>query len=71
MEYHENSSLIILTNNAKVKQGERRLIAEHIEYDTELSQVRATGNQPENNFNEDARVRLIIPGKKQSDDPAD
>jgi len=71
MEYHENSNLIILTNKARVKQGERRLIAEHIEYDTELSQVRATGTQPETSISEDSRVRLIIPGKKPSNDPAD
>jgi len=71
MEYRENSNLIILTNKAEVKQDERRLIAEYIEYDTELSRVRATGNQPDANTSEDSRVRLIIPGKKQSDDHAD
>jgi len=67
MEYHEDNSMIILTNNAKVSQGDRRLIAEHIEYDTELSQVRAKGSQTENNNQEDNRVRLIIPGDKDDE----
>jgi lipopolysaccharide export system protein LptA len=71
MEYHENQSLIILTNKARVKQGDRRLLAEHIEYDTELSQVRAKAGGTANNANEDTRVRLIIPGKKASDDAAE
>lgn len=70
MEYQENQTLIILTNKAVVMQGDRRLLAEHIEYDTELSQVRAKGSDT-NNINEDARVRLIIPAKKTNGDEAD
>lgn len=65
MEYHENDSMIILSNEARVRQGDRRLIAEHIEYDTVLSQVRAKGSQTANSTQEDNRVRLIIPGKKE------
>jgi lipopolysaccharide export system protein LptA len=68
MEYHENNSLIILTNSARVKQGDRRLIAEHIEYDTDLSQVSATGAPPNSTTNQDTRVRLIIPGKKTDEE---
>jgi lipopolysaccharide export system protein LptA len=69
MEYQENISRIILTKKAKVKQGERRLLAEHIEYDTELSQVRAKGGTPVDNTNQDTRVKLIIPGKKDNPEP--
>lgn len=71
MEYHENDSMIILSNKANVRQGDRRLIAEHIEYDTELSQVRAKGSQADNSIQEDARVRLIIPGKKEESQTAE
>ena len=70
MEYQENISRIILTKKAKVYQGDRRLLAEHIEYDTELSQVRAKGGTPVDNTNEDTRVKLIIPGKKVTPEPA-
>jgi lipopolysaccharide export system protein LptA len=74
MEYYETQNLIILDGSARVKQGERRLIADHVEYDTELSQVRAKSDQSAsggNNgdaTNEDSRVKLIIPGKR--DEPA-
>jgi lipopolysaccharide export system protein LptA len=68
MEYHENNNLIILTNSAQVKQGDRRLIAEHIEYDTDLSQVSATGTPPNSDSTQDTRVRLIIPGKKATEE---
>lgn len=64
MEYHEDKNLIILANKANVRQGDRRLLAEHIEYDTELSQVRAKGSRELDAVNEDTRVRLIIPGEK-------
>jgi len=66
MEFYENSNLIILTGQAKVSQGERRLIADYIEYDTELSQVRARRAQTASDDTqpaEDNRVRLIIPGR--------
>lgn len=71
MEYHESDSMIILSDEARVRQGDRRLIAEHIEYDTELSQVRAKGSQANNNTQEDNRVRLIIPGKKEDSQDAE
>lgn len=68
MEFYENSNLIVLTGQAKVSQGERRLIADYIEYDTELSQVRARSSQAgsaevQSPSGEDVRVRLIIPGR--------
>ncbi len=71
MEYHENNNLIILTNSARVNQGDRRLIAEHIEYDTELSQVSATGTPPNSSSSQDTRVRLIIPGKKEGEEESE
>jgi lipopolysaccharide export system protein LptA len=66
MEFYENSNLIVLKGQARVSQGERRLIADYIEYDTELSQVRARGTQTAEDqapSSEDTRVRLIIPGR--------
>lgn len=68
MEYREADNLIILTDKAQVKQGDRRLIAEHIEYDTEQSQVRAKGTAQQDDTSEDSRVRLIIPGKTTTPD---
>ena len=71
MEYYEISNLIILITNAKVKQGDRRLVADHVEYDTNLSQVRANSNEAASGAapTEDNRVKLIIPGKKPIADP--
>ncbi len=67
MEYHESDNMIVLTNQAKVSQGDRRLMAEHIEYDTEQSQVRAKASLTQDNAQEDNRVRLIIPGNKDAE----
>jgi lipopolysaccharide export system protein LptA len=68
MEYQESMSMIILKKEAKVNQDDRMLIADHIEYDTELSQVRAKGGTAADNGAADTRVKLIIPGKKNSTD---
>jgi len=72
MEYYELNNLIVLKQNAKVKQGDRRLIADHVEYDTTLSQVRANSSNTGagKSAKEDNRVKLIIPGKKTTTDPA-
>lgn len=67
MEYYEGKNLIVLTDNARVKQGDRRLIADHVEYDTSLSQVRANSNESAagtNTDETDTRVKLIIPAQK-------
>lgn len=71
MEYYEINNLIVLSKNAKVKQGDRRLIADHVEYDTNLSQVRANSNEAASGTGttEDTRVKLIIPGKKTVPEP--
>ena len=68
MEYHETRNLIVLDNQARVSQGDRRLIADHIEYDTELSQVSANSNRGAGS-DQDSRVRLIIPGRKTDTAP--
>ncbi len=72
MEYYEINNLIVLEKSAKVKQGDRRLIADHVEYDTNLSQVRANSDEasPGASTTEDTRVKLIIPGKKTVPEPA-
>ena len=66
MEYYESRSLIVLTDKARVKQGDRRLIADHVEYDTNLSQVRANINEATTKTDPatDTRVKLIIPARK-------
>lgn len=71
MEYHENRNLIVLDDQARVNQGDQRLIADHIEYDTELSQVRANSNRASGgeSSDQDSRVKLIIPGRKPEPAP--
>ena len=67
MEYYEQKNLIVLVDKARVKQGDRRLIADHVEYDTSLSQVRANSNDTTTGTGsgkEDTRVKLIIPARK-------
>ena len=66
MEYYESRSLIVLADKARVKQGDRRLIADHVEYDTNLSQVRANINEATTKTDPatDTRVKLIIPARK-------
>lgn len=65
MEYYESRNLIVLNDKARVKQGDRRLIADHVEYDTTLSQVRANSNESAAGTGEaDTRVKLIIPAQK-------
>ena len=73
MEYYEQRNLIVLSKQARVKQGDRRLIADHVEYDTGLSQVRATSNNAEPapaGSGTDTRVKLIIPARKPADESA-
>lgn len=70
MEYYEITNLIVLEKEAKVKQGDRRLQADHVEYDTNLSQVRANSNEAATGATtEDTRVKLVIPGKKTVPEP--
>lgn len=76
MEYYETSSLLILTEEAFVKHDGNRLTGARIEYDTELSQVRAQskgiadGNDKVSDEpGEDGRVKLIIPAKKSEPAP--
>lgn len=67
MEYYEQRNLIVLIEKARVKQGDRRLIADHVEYDTRLSQVRANSDDPATGADPgkaDTRVKLIIPARK-------
>lgn len=70
MEYYERRNLIVLDDKARVKQGDRRLIADHVEYDTSLSQVRANSNEQATNTatDQDTRVKLIIPARKNDTD---
>ena len=42
MEYHETKNLVVLIEDAWVKQDTSTLVGERIEYNTELSRVKAT-----------------------------
>jgi lipopolysaccharide export system protein LptA len=44
MEYYKSKNLIVLINKAKVKQKDVRFSGDHIEYDTELSRIKARGS---------------------------
>ena len=43
MEYHKTKNLVVLIEDAWVKQDTSTLVGERIEYNTELSRVKATG----------------------------
>lgn len=73
MEYYESRNLIVLIAKARVRQGDRRLTADHVEYDTELSQVRANSGETATgaSTDQDNRVKLIIPARKTEPAQAD
>lgn len=65
MEYHKPRNLVILIQDAMVKQKDGTLQAERIEYDSELSRATATSG-PKNDgaeAKEGDRVKIIIPSK--------
>ncbi|MDX1518594.1 MAG: lipopolysaccharide transport periplasmic protein LptA [Gammaproteobacteria bacterium] len=72
MEYHSPKNLIVLINEALVKQEGLRFSGNRIEYDTERSKVYARGSQTVSEQTGDAqsenrndRVRLTIKPKKK------
>ena len=76
MEFYKSRNLIVLINKANVKQKDVRFSGDHIEYDTEHSQIRARGpikqTTPASAGGETAapvpgRVKIIIkpPAKKE------
>ena len=71
MEYHENKNLVVLIRDAWVKQDTSTLAGDRIEYNTELSRVKAW-SQPAGEASAEApaaeksRVKLIIKKKKES-----
>ena len=71
MEYHENENLVVLIRDAWVKQDTSTLVGERIEYNTELSRVKAW-SRPGGEDSAEApaaeqksRVKLIIKKKKE------
>ena len=71
MEYHETKNLVILIRDAWVKQDTSTLVGERIEYNTELSRVKAWG-RPDGKESAKApaaenksRVKLILKKKKE------
>ena len=76
MEFYKAKNLIVLINNAKVKQRDVRFSGDRIEYDTEHSKIRARGSVKQTAPTteggeavapEQGRVKIIIkpPGKKE------
>lgn len=71
MEYHENDNLVILTRDAWVKQDTSTLVGERIEYNTELSRVKAWSRPGGEDSakapaaEQESRVKLIIKKKKE------
>ena len=71
MEYHESKSLVVLIRDAWVKQDTSTLVGERIEYNTELSRVKAW-SRPDGETSAQAtatenkgRVKLILKKKKE------
>jgi len=75
MEYYELKNLIVLIDNALVKQEEFRFSGNRIEYDTALSQIRAHGKSQtdasekdgDSAAQKDDRVKIIIKPKKKEE----
>ncbi|MEE9551971.1 MAG: lipopolysaccharide transport periplasmic protein LptA [Gammaproteobacteria bacterium] len=71
MEYYELKSLIILIDNALVKQEGLRFGGNRIEYDTEHSRVKARGSIKQtvdgdtDTQSQDERVKITIKSKKK------
>lgn len=68
MEYYGLKNLIVLINNAVVKQKDVRFSGSRIEYDTEHSQIRARGQAEsgaEKSSGSGGRVKITIKPKKK------
>jgi len=68
MEYYGLKNLIVLINNAVVKQEDLRFSGSHIEYDTERSQIRARGQAEkagDKSSGDGGRVKITIKPKKK------
>ena len=69
MEYHEKKNLVILIRDAWVKQDTSTLFGERIEYNTELSRVKAwsrpDGDESVEEPADDDQVTIIIKKKKE------
>ena len=71
MEFYEFENRVILIEKAEVIQERSRFSGDRIEYDTKLSQIKASSNPVNNNEqpSENGRVKIIIkPRQKQSVD---
>ncbi|OGT71648.1 MAG: lipopolysaccharide transport periplasmic protein LptA [Gammaproteobacteria bacterium RIFCSPLOWO2_02_FULL_56_15] len=69
IEFHEFENLVILIEKAEVIQERSRFSGDRIEYDTKLSQIKAS-SIPSNNTNEqpseNGRVKIIIKPRQKS-----
>ena len=71
MEYYELKNLVVLIRDAWVKQDTSTLVGERIEYNTELSRVKAWSRprggdaRPTPETEKKSRVKLIIKKKKE------
>jgi len=65
MEYHKKQNLIVLIDNARVKQESGSLSSDRIEYDTALSRVKASSTPATDGTKSGTkdRVKIIIPAQ--------
>lgn len=72
MEYYSPKNLIVLINNAEVKQEGLRFSGNRIEYDTVNSRIKAEGRaaktgESDDEVSGDGRVRITIKPKKKEE----
>lgn len=71
MEYYSPQNLIVLIDDAEVKQEGLRFSGNRIEYDTENSRIKAKGRAEKSDDGDEAsgdgRVRITIKPKKKED----
>lgn len=75
MEYYEPKGLVVLIDNAVVKQGRTRFSGNRVEYDTNLSQVKARGDGKEGDKAGESegggRFKMIIKPKDKENEKAE
>ena len=70
IEYHVTSNLVILLGDAQVRKEHVSFSGQRVEYDIVRSRVLAESDSEDGGgdgaANQDGRVRIVIPGKKES-----
>lgn len=69
IEFVAAEDLLVMTNKAKLSQGERRFSAAEILYDTRRSLLKADGGAKPGAAGTGERVRIVLPPAKKKDAP--